>query len=121
MGESTFDRARMLQILSYMNPHPESVPVNALVSVKGTPLEDRDPVDPVEMIRMIATARIVMPKSRIRLSAGRKSFSKETQIMCMFVGANSIFYGDKLLTTDNNDTNEDLQLIAEAGLRPVVS
>lgn len=118
MGESVFDRARMLQVLSHMNPHPESVPVNALVAIKGTPLEDRPPVDPIEMIRMVATARMVMPRSRIRLSAGRKSFSKETQIMCMFVGANSIFYGDKLLTTENNDTNEDLQLLSEAGMKP---
>ena len=117
MGESTYDRARMLQILANLNPHPESVPINALIPVEGTPMAKRKPVDPIEMVRMMATARIVMPKTRVRLSAGRSSFSKETQILCMLAGANSIFYGDKLLTTDNNDTAEDLDLIEEAGLR----
>ena len=117
MGETIYDRARMLQILANLNPQPESVPINALVPVKGTPLEDRPPLDPLEMVRMVATARIIMPKARVRLSAGRKTFSKETQIMCLFAGANSIFYGDKLLTTQNNDTNEDLDLIKETGLK----
>ncbi len=117
MGESNWDRARMLQILANLDPHPESVPINALVSVDGTPMEQRQRVEPMEMIRMVATARIVMPKSRVRLSAGRKDFSKETQIMCLMAGANSIFYGEKLLTTANNDVQEDLDLIAEAGLK----
>ena len=117
MGETTFDRARMLQILANLDPHPESVPINALVPVAGTPMGNREPVDPIEMVRMMATTRIIMPKTRVRLSAGRTSFSKETQILCLMAGANSIFYGDKLLTTDNNDTSEDLALIEEAGLK----
>ena len=117
MGETTFDRARMLQILANLDPQPESVPINALVPVAGTPMGNREPVDPIEMVRMMATTRIIMPKTRVRLSAGRTSFSKETQILCLMAGANSIFYGDKLLTTDNNDTSEDLALIEEAGLK----
>jgi len=117
MGESERDRAGMLQALAALQPHPESVPINALVPVAGTPLGARAPVEPVEMVRMIATARIVMPKSRVRLSAGRKDFSKETQLLCLMAGANSIFYGDKLLTTANNDTDDDLALIEEAGLQ----
>ena len=117
MGETTYDRARMLQILANLAPQPESVPINALVPVKGTPMADNEPVDPIEMVRMMATARITMPKTRVRLSAGRTSFSKETQILCLMAGANSIFYGDKLLTTDNNDTQEDLSLIEDAGLK----
>jgi len=117
MGETTYDRARMLQILANLDPQPESVPINALVPVKGTPMADNEPVDPIEMVRMMATARITMPKTRVRLSAGRTSFSKETQILCLMAGANSIFYGDKLLTTNNNDTQEDLSLIEDAGLK----
>ena len=96
-----------------MTPHPESIPINALVPVKGTPLENRKKIDSMEIIRVIATARIIMPKSRIRLSAGRKSFNKETQILCLLSGANSIFYGDNLLTTENNDMYEDKKLINE--------
>lgn len=117
MGESNWDRARMLQILANLDPHPESVPINALVAVPGTPLENVKRVEAIEMVRMVATARVVMPTSRVRLSAGRKDFSKETQILCMMAGANSIFYGEKLLTTANNDAQEDLDLIAEAGLK----
>lgn len=117
MGESERDRASMLQVLATMDPHPESVPINALVPVPGTPLAARAPVEPMEMVRMIATARIVMPKSRVRLSAGRQEFSKETQLLCLLAGANSIFYGEKLLTTANPDTAEDIALIKEAGLR----
>jgi biotin synthase len=117
MGESVQDRARMLQILANLTPHPESVPINALVPVAGTPLAERPPVDPVEMVRMVATARILMPKARVRLSAGRQNFSRETQLLCLMAGANSMFYGDKLLTTANNDTTADLALIAEAGLQ----
>lgn len=117
MGESTLDRARMIQILANLNPHPESVPINALVPVKGTPLENREPVEPIELVRMMATTRIVIPKTRVRLSAGRKSLSKEAQILCFMAGANSIFYGDKLLTTANNDACDDKDLIAEAGLK----
>ncbi len=117
MGESLMDRARMLQILANLNPQPESVPINALVPVAGTPLEKVAPIEPLEMVRMVATARIVMPKARVRLSAGRCGFSKETQILCLMAGANSIFYGEKLLTTANNDTSEDQALIREAGLK----
>jgi len=117
MGESDRDRASMLQVLSSMDPHPESVPINSLVAVPGTPLEGQDPVEPMEMVRMIATARIVMPKSRVRLSAGRQAMSKETQILCLLAGANSIFYGEKLLTTSNPDTAQDIAMIREAGLQ----
>ena len=111
MGETWDDRAKMLKILSDMDPQPESVPINALVPVKGTPLQNQKSIDSIEIVRVIATARIIMPKSRIRLSAGRKSFSKETQILCLLSGANSIFYGDNLLTTENNDMKEDKKLI----------
>jgi len=117
MGESDRDRASMLQVLSSMDPHPESVPINSLVAVPGTPLEGQNPVEPMEMVRMIATARIVMPKSRVRLSAGRQAMSKETQILCLLAGANSIFYGEKLLTTSNPDTAQDIAMIREAGLQ----
>ncbi len=117
MGESDHDRASMLQVLSSMDPHPESVPINSLVAVPGTPLEDKDPVEPMEMVRMIATTRIIMPKSRVRLSAGRQAMSKETQILCLLAGANSIFYGEKLLTTSNPDTAQDIAMIREAGLQ----
>lgn len=120
MGESNYDRARMLQILANLDPHPESVPINALVAVPGTPLASRPPVDLIEMVRMIATARIIMPRSRVRLSAGRKCFPKEAQILCLMAGANSIFYGEKLLTTGNNDADEDIALIREAGLKVAV-
>ena len=112
MGESWDDRASMLQVLANLTPQPESVPINALVPVDGTPLQNQKPVKPIEMIRMVATARILMPKSRIRLSAGRKKLSQETQILCMISGANSIFYGESLLTTKNNDMNEDKKLIS---------
>ena len=112
MGESWDDRAKMLKILADMNPNPESVPINALVPVKGTPLENKKIIDSIDIIRVIAVARIIMPKSRIRLSAGRKNFSKETQILCLISGANSIFYGENLLTTDNNDMEEDKKLIS---------
>ncbi len=117
MGESIEDRARLLQELATLEPHPESVPVNALVPVPGTPLESQARVEPLELVRMVATARILMPTSFVRLSAGRESLNKEAQILCFLAGANSIFYGDKLLTTANNDAADDRALIAEAGLR----
>lgn len=116
MGESPLDRARMLQVLASLDPHPESVPINALVPVAGTPFAEKAPVAALELVRMVAAARIVMPKARVRLSAGRRSLSKEAQLLCFFAGANSIFYGDKLLTTANNDTLDDIALIREAGL-----
>ncbi|OFW72712.1 MAG: biotin synthase BioB, partial [Alphaproteobacteria bacterium RBG_16_64_48] len=116
MGESIRDRARLLQTLANLSPHPESVPINALAAVPGTPLGDQPPVDPLDLVRMVAAARIMMPLSRVRLSAGRRALSKEAQILCFLAGANSIFYGDKLLTTANNDAADDLALIEEAGL-----
>jgi biotin synthase len=116
MGETVEDRARLLQTLANLDPHPESVPVNALAAVPGTPLGDQPPVDPLDLVRMVAAARIMMPLSRVRLSAGRRSLTKEAQILCFLAGANSIFYGDKLLTTANNDVADDLALIEEAGL-----
>ena len=117
MGETIEDRAGLLQTLANLDPHPESVPINALVAVPGTPLQDRPPIDPLDLVRMVATARLLMPQSRVRLSAGRRSLSREAQLLCFLAGANSIFYGDKLLTTANNDVSDDLALIEEAGLR----
>lgn len=120
MGESVSDRCGMLATLANMPTPPQSVPINALVAVEGTPLGDRPPVDPLELVRMCATARIIMPTSRVRLSAGRRSLSKEAQLLCFVAGANSIFFGDKLLTTGNPEQTEDLQMLAEAGLRPEI-
>jgi biotin synthase len=116
MGESVEDRAGLLQALANLDPHPESVPINALVAVPGTPLENRSPIDPLELVRMVATARVLMPASRVRLSAGRRSLTREAQVLCFLAGANSIFYGDKLLTTANNDVDDDLALIKDVGL-----
>jgi biotin synthase len=126
MGESTDDRCEMLRTLANLDPQPESVPVNALVPVEGTPLAAMPPVDPLDLVRMIAVARILMPKTRVRLSAGRTSLTREGQMLCMLAGANSIFFGEKLLTTPNPDEAEDLALIRDAGLeamppRPVAS
>jgi biotin synthase len=117
MGESLEDRCAMLATLSGLRPHPESVPINALVRVAGTPLEHLPPVESTEFLRMIATARVVLPRSKIRLSAGRTELSQEAQLMCLYAGANSIFFGDKLLTTPNPAEAEDQQLIERAGLR----
>lgn len=113
MGESWDDRAEMLGVLANLEPQPESVPINALVPVEGTPLQNQQIIEPSEMIIMIATARIILPKSRIRLSAGRKYLSSETQMLCLLSGANSIFYGDSLLTTKNNDMEKDKELISK--------
>lgn len=118
MGESVEDRAGMLVALARLNPQPESVPINALVAVEGTPLEDQKPVEIWEMIRMVATTRIVMPETQVRLSAGRTEMSREGQAMCFFAGANSIFAGDKLLTTPNPDVNEDMKMFDTLGLQP---
>jgi biotin synthase len=107
MGESINDRCAMLTVLAGFDPHPESVPINTLVAVAGTPLAGRAPLDPLDLVRMIATTRIIMPKSRVRLSAGRSFLSREAQILCLVAGANSIFYGEKLLTTGNAGLNED--------------
>lgn len=119
MGESVDDRLRMLEVLCNFDPPPESVPINCLVAVEGTPLEDAAPVDIFELVRMIAAARLVLPLSKIRLSAGRTSLSKEGQALCLFAGANSIFYGDKLLTTPNPGENEDLDLLGTLDLSPL--
>lgn len=116
MGESIEDRAGMLVALSTLNPQPESVPINALVAVEGTPMADEKPVEIWEMIRMVATTRIVMPETQVRLSAGRTEMSREGQAMCFFAGANSIFAGDKLLTTPNPDVNEDMKMFETLGL-----
>ncbi|WP_445731560.1 biotin synthase BioB [Mariniflexile sp.] len=118
MGEKIEDRAGMLVALSTLNPQPESTPINALVAVKGTPLEDQKPVSIWEMVRMVATTRIVMPETQVRLSAGRTQMSQEGQAMCFFAGANSIFAGDKLLTTPNPDVNEDMKMFELLGLNP---
>lgn len=118
MGEKLEDRAGMLVALSTLNPQPESVPINALVAVEGTPMEDMEPVSIWEMVRMVATTRIVMPKTQVRLSAGRTQMSQEGQTLCFFAGANSIFAGDKLLTTPNPDVNEDMELFSLLGLKP---
>jgi biotin synthase len=116
MGESIDDRCAMLLELARLTPHPESVPVNALVRVEGTPLAALPPIDPLELVRMVATARVTMPRSKVRLSAGRSELSREAQLFCLYAGANSIFYGDKLLTTPNPDADADVDLIRAAGL-----
>ncbi len=115
MGEGIRDRAAMLQVLAGFAPHPESVPINALVPVEGTPLAKRERIDPLELVRMVATARLVMPQSTVRLSAGRSSLTREAQILCLMAGANSIFYGDTLLTTPNAGIGEDAELLAAIG------
>jgi len=116
MGESLDDRAAMLVALARLDPHPESVPINALVRVEGTPLAALPPVDPIEFLRMVATARVVLPASKVRLSAGRAELDAQTQLMCLYAGANSIFYGDKLLTTPNPEAADDMALLERAGL-----
>jgi biotin synthase len=117
MGESLTDRAGLLQVLAGLDPHPESVPINALVAVEGTPLADRPPVDPIDLVRMVAVARILMPHSRVRLSAGREQLTREAQILCLLAGADSIFYGDTLLTTGNPAVEADRDLLAAAGVQ----
>ena len=117
MGESVDDRCEMLRTLANLDPQPESVPINALVRVAGTPLEHLPPVDPLDLVRMVAIARILMPRARVRLSAGRTELSREAQLLAMYAGANSIFYGDKLLTTPNPAGDEDVALLRDAGLR----
>ncbi len=116
MGESRLQRAGLIAQLANMEPYPESVPVNHLVQVEGTPLHGLDPLDPLEFVRTIAVARITMPKARVRLSAGRRQMGEAVQAMCFLAGANSIFYGDKLLTTGNPEVDEDQALLAKLGL-----
>lgn len=117
MGETTKDRARMLQVLANLPKHPESVPINQLVAVPGTPLANQAPIDPFDFVRTIAVARILMPKSAVRLSAGREQMSDELQALAFFAGANSIFYGEKLLTTGNPDVEHDRELLERLGMR----
>ncbi len=117
MGESSEDRAAMLVALSTLNPQPESVPINALVAVKGTPLADKEPVQIWDMVRMVATTRIVLPQTQVRLSAGRKQMSQEGQTLCFLAGANSIFSGEKLLTTPNADATEDAKMFTALGMQ----
>ena len=117
MGETRQDRARLLQQLANMKFHPESVPINDLVKIEGTPLSGVDKLDPFEFIRVVAAARIMMPKSYVRLSAGRTDMTDEMQAWCFFAGANSMFYGDKLLTTDNPGESHDQQLFTRLGIQ----
>jgi biotin synthase len=116
LGETIEDRLKMLEVLSNFNPHPESVPINALMPIKGTPLGENVQVDSFSFIRMIAVTRIAIPRAKVRLSAGRTNMSREAQALAFFAGANSIFYGDKLLTAANPRANEDIALLRELGL-----
>ncbi|MDP2388605.1 MAG: biotin synthase BioB [Bacteroidota bacterium] len=118
MGETAEDRIGMLYTLSLLRPVPESIPINALVAVEGTPLEEQPPVPIWDMVRMIATTRIVVPTTAVRLSAGRLSMSMEGQALCFLAGANSIFAGDKLLTTPNPEFNQDMEMFNILGLKP---
>jgi len=119
MGETVDDRCEMLRTLAAQEPHPESVPINMLVRVPGTPLANQPPVSSIEMVRMIATARLLMPRALVRLSAGRLQLSDEAQLLCILAGANSIFFGDKLLTTGNPEYAQDMALLAAAGIEPL--
>lgn len=116
LGESVRDRCAMLVTLSNLDPQPESVPINVLVPVAGTPLAESDPVDPLDLVRAVATARIMMPRARVRLSAGRLELSREAQALAFVAGANSIFAGDTLLTTPNPEVDQDEQLLADLGM-----
>jgi biotin synthase len=119
LGESSRDRCSLLQTLASFTPHPESIPVNRLVPIAGTPLGDTPPVDDFDLVRTIATTRLVCPKARVRLSAGRKALSRETQTLCFLAGANSIFFGDSLLTTPNNEPDDDAKLFDSLGLESI--
>ncbi len=119
MGEEPADRVDMLVTLANLSEHPESVPINMLIAIPGTPLENTERIDPIAFVRVIATARILMPKSMVRLSAGRSDMSDEMQAMCFFAGANSIFCGDVLLTADNPGEDKDAILFAKLGLKPM--
>jgi len=120
MGESRADRAGLIAQLASLDPQPESVPINALVRVEGTPLHGVDPIDPLEFVRTIAAARICMPKAWVRLSAGREAMPEALQALCFLSGANSVFYGERLLTTPNPETLRDRLLFERLGLRPTV-
>ncbi len=118
LGETTEDRLKMLEVISEFNPQPESVPINSLMPMPGTPLAEQHNVDVFELVRIIAIARIAIPKAKVRLSAGRTNLSEEAQTLCFFAGANSIFYGDKLLTAKNPAVEKDLALIDKIGMKP---
>jgi biotin synthase len=118
MGETELDRLKMLEVLTNFDPPPESVPINCLMPMPGTPLEDQPPVDIFELVRLIATTRIALPEAKVRLSAGRTRLSKEAQALCLFAGANSIFYGDKLLTAENPGVEQDRDLLSKLNLVP---
>lgn len=115
MGETEEDRLKLLAELARLDPPPESIPINCLVPIPGTPLENCPPVDPIQLVRLVATTRIAFPTARVRLSAGRTAMSKELQVLCFAAGANSIFYGEKLLTAPNPDATDDMQLLRELG------
>ncbi len=117
MGEAPVHRAGLIAQLANLSPYPESVPINSLVRVPGTPLADSEPIDPLDFVRMIAVARITMPTARVRLSAGRQQLGDAVQALCFLAGANSIFYGDKLLVTGNPDVDADVQLLRKLGLQ----
>ncbi|MAX54948.1 MAG: biotin synthase BioB [Alcanivoracaceae bacterium] len=119
MGEQRDDRVGLLQQLANLPHHPESVPINMLVKIEGTPLADVDDLDPFEFVRTVAVARILMPESYVRLSAGRQEMNDEAQALCFMAGANSIFYGERLLTTDNPEANHDQQLFKRLGIHPL--
>ena len=118
LGETTEDRLKMLEVISSFNPQPESVPINSLMPMPGTPLAEEQGVDVFELVRIIALARLAVPKAKVRLSAGRTQLSEEAQTLCFFAGANSIFYGDKLLTAKNPAIEKDLSLIDRLGMKP---
>ncbi|MBC7979775.1 MAG: biotin synthase, partial [Armatimonadetes bacterium] len=119
LGETITDRLRMLEIISNFDPQPESVPINSLMPMPGTPLAENPQVDTFDIVRMIAVTRIAIPKAKVRLSAGRNRLSDEAQTLCFFAGANSIFYGDKLLTAKNPSVEKDRILLAKLGLSPL--
>jgi biotin synthase len=121
MGESATDRAGMIQMLANMPTHPESVPINMLVRVDGTPLDNAEPISALDFVCVIAVTRIVMPASMVRLSAGREDMEEETQALCLLAGANSIFYGPRLLTTPNPERDKDRELMDRLGLVPMPS
>jgi biotin synthase len=121
MGESRLQRAGLIAQLANLDPYPESVPINHLVRVAGTPLYAAEPLDPLEFVRTIAVARVTMPRARVRLSAGRRELGEAVQAMCFLAGANSIFYGDKLLTTGNPEAETDRTLLAKLGLKTLAA
>jgi biotin synthase len=116
MGETSHDRLRMLEVLSNFNPQPESVPINCLMAMPGTPLADQPPIEIFDLVRLIAVTRLAIPEARVRLAAGRTRLSREGQALCFFAGANSIFYGDKLLTARNPTADADVALLRQLGL-----